>query len=97
MRWRSSRGFQPRCTHDLSVSQTIVAVQRQIAILAYGGRFGNGGVVSGDGWRYRGHGLNLKQITSKDNYRACCTALGLDLVSHPEWLERDGLAARSAG
>jgi len=77
--------------------ETSVPREREIKIanLAYGGRYGNDGVVSGDGWRYRGRGL--KQITFKDNYRACGTALGLDLVTHPELLEQDGPAARSSG
>jgi len=86
------RGQLGRQTGESTVPLTR---QRQIANLAYGGRFGNGGVVTGDGWRYRGRGL--KQITFKDNYRACAAVLGLDLVAHPELLEQDGPAARSAG
>jgi putative chitinase len=70
--------------------------QKQIANLAYGGRYGNGDAASGDGWRYRGRGL--KQITFHDNYLACGNALGIDLIADPDLLATvDLLAARSGG
>jgi len=69
--------------------------QARIASIVYAGRYGNGGAGSGDGWRYRGHGL--KQITFFDNHRECGHALGVDLVAQPELLASDDrLAARSA-
>lgn len=69
--------------------------QKQIANLAYGGRFGNGPASSGAGFLYRGRGL--KQITFADNYRECGRALGVDLVANPDLLATDDtLAARSA-
>lgn len=70
--------------------------QKQIANLAYGGRYGNGDATTGDGWRYRGRGL--KQVTFRDNYAACGKSLGVDLVGNPDQLATsDVLAARSAG
>jgi putative chitinase len=65
-----------------------------IANVVYSGRMGNGPIESGEGWLYRGRGL--KQLTGKDNHRACSAGLGVDLVANPDLLLEPIYAARSA-
>jgi putative chitinase len=70
-----------------------------IANRVYGGRMGNGGEATGDGWRYRGRGLI--QITGKANYEAITEVMASygppDFVLQPELLESPQWAAMSAG
>jgi putative chitinase len=65
------------------------ANQQAIACKAYGMKFGNGDLASGDGWRYRGRGFI--QITFRDNYKAVSTqcvqlrpGLPFDFVGDPD-------------
>ena len=69
--------------------------EEPIANRVYGDRMGNGPESSGDGWRYRGRGPI--QLTGKDNYRACGTAIGFDLVNEPERLETPEVGCLAAG
>lgn len=68
---------------------------QRLAENVYGGRLGNGPEGTGDGWKYIGRGP--KQITGKDNYRACGEALGLPLLEDPSLLTRPEHGAQAAG
>ena len=64
------------------------------AQMRYEGRSDLGNTRPGEGSKYRGRGLI--QITGRANYKACGEALGLDLINHPELLEKPQHACMSA-
>ncbi|WP_053007638.1 glycoside hydrolase family 19 protein [Pragia fontium] len=77
----------------------------EIANRAYNGDtgnrdLGNGGIESGDGWRYRGRGL--KQLTGKDNYTQFNKQYKIiwngneDFITNPDLLLEGKYAIRSA-
>jgi putative chitinase len=57
----------------------------------YGGRYGNN--TAGDGYKYRGRGLN--QITFRDTYKQVGQKIGVDLVNNPDELNRVSVATKA--
>lgn len=57
-------------------------------------QLGNTPEADGDGQKYKGRGLI--QITGRNNYVACSTALCIDCINHPEMLEEPEWAVKSA-
>ena len=86
--------FTPATAAKFGRTATHPADQRNIAELAYGGRYGNRPAGSGDGWLYRGRGL--MQLTFRANYQAQATACGMSLAEMPAWLETPEGACESA-
>jgi putative chitinase len=77
-----------------------IAVARQyarkpeaIANFVYAGRMGNGNVLSGDGWTYRGRGL--LQLSGRQNYHAYAVEMG-EPDLRPDRLAKTPHAALSA-
>lgn len=93
----SARGLADTFYSHFSGTAQMLQYQHKpeaIANRVYANRDGNGNEASGDGWKYRGHGLI--QITFKDEFKACGESLGLDLVSDPDLLLQPTYAALSA-
>ena len=65
-----------------------------IACCIYANKLGNGGVESGDGWRYRGRGFLMN--TGKDNYRKVEHYSDLPVVEEPDQLGVPEQAAKAA-
>ena len=77
---------------DAGLASVTARKPELIANIAYGNRMGNTG--PGEGWKYRGRGLI--QITGRAHYMLCGEALALDLINHPEVLEKPQHACMSA-
>lgn len=79
---------------ELEKARLFVHQPEKLANHVYANRNGNGDEASGDGFRYRGGGP--PQLTGRANYRACGTALGLQLELYPEHIVDPAYGARAA-
>ncbi len=77
----------------LAVAAPYARSPRALAERVYGGRMGNS--QPGDGWRFRGRGLD--QTTGRSNYARLGELTGLDLIANPDQLSVPRTAARCAG
>lgn len=87
-RWERLRQVFPKHFTSDAQAQAFDRKPERIANRVYASRMGNGPEASGDGWRYRGRGPI--QLTGRDNYRACGSAIGVDLVGDPDLLATPG-------
>jgi len=78
---------------DMDTAEKYERNPEKIANKVYAGRMGN--TEDGDGAKYIGRGLI--QLTGKENYANCASAIGVDLVANPDLLSTPKYAALSAG
>lgn len=94
--WRIASVWPKRFPRGLMDAAPYERKPELLANFVYANRLGNGGVASGDGWRYRGRGL--VQLTGRSNYAEYSKAAGFDFLTHPDRLSADyHYAADSAG
>lgn len=72
----------------------IAAGPEAIGNTIYANKCGNGGVASGDGFRYRGRGF--LQVTGRANYREIGQIVAMPLEAKPELLGEPDPAAQAA-
>ncbi len=89
------------CNHDKILSETekkvaelLVGKPKDIGNFVYANQNGNGGVISGDGYNYRGRGF--LQITGRANYKALSKDTGIDYLNNPDKLLNEADAMVSA-
>jgi putative chitinase len=67
---------------EKKVAELLARKPEQIANFIYANQNGNGGVNSGDGWKYRGR--FYIQITGKENYKKLQEDTGIDFLDNPD-------------
>lgn len=80
---------------EVEFAKSYLRKPEKLANRVYANRGGNGGESTGDGYRYRGRGPI--GLTFRENYRACGTAIGLDLEQYPELVETPIIGMLTAG
>ncbi len=79
---------------SLTRAKTLVRKPEELANYVYANRLGNGGPLSGDGWKFRGRGLF--QLSGADNYKQITAATGIPFFDDPELARVSVYAAASA-
>ena len=78
-------GKGSKYANELAKSGKYLKNPEALGNFVYGNILGN--EEEGDGYKYRGRGLN--QLTGKGSYKKLGDELGIDLVNYPELLETD--------
>jgi putative chitinase len=78
---------------DLATADKYAHNPQALANKVYAGRLGNN--QENDGWNF--HGRGLIQLTGRENYERCGSAIGVDLINEPALLVEPNYAAMSAG
>lgn len=77
-----------------NIAESYARNPEKIASKVYGGRMGNGGEETKEGYKFRGRGYI--QLTGKDNYSSFAKSIGEDTVANPD-LVATKYALASAG
>lgn len=96
--WPSRYAINPKGSpkYPNNLAKSIARKPERIANYTYANRYGNGGVSTGDGWKYRGRGYMM--TTFKANYEALDSEFKMDgeIVSNPDILLQPYWAIMSA-
>jgi putative chitinase len=76
----------PERVPDVDEADQLIGAPQLLANTVYAGRYGNGDIASGDGWRYRGRGLI--RLLGRAAYRDAGAALERPYEQEPELVAR---------